>query len=878
MRVLVGDSNGNRTAIVHNAAGHVVLSKDASGLVSENVYGPDGQLIYSSGAPGAAVESQIFNSQNRTLTSIAGGRKTATQYDETGFPVRRVDPDGRVSEYSYVRGLLRRHKTAGGAVWEFDYDERGELRRLSMPHGRVIHRDVAADYSTETFADDYGMMEALKYDEFGRVVQSADSAGLVTQFRYGDRDQVTTVLLPDSTHITYEYDAEGNLIRETNEIGQQTEYTFTPFGHLTSTSRSGDWRLSREYDTEDNLIAVRSPAGALATMDYDPRGQMVRLQSFDGRVTHFAYDGQGRLVSAVELPSRNRITFLYGDGLEVRRTVYSDGSFIDCDYAEDGDLISLANESCRLTFTMDSDGRLVREERDEGKVEYTYDEAGNVESVASDWGAGATYRWDLRGRLTEASIGNSRPYRFEYDGRDLLVSCVWPNGLSEALEYDAMDRLIRTQLHDRSGAEIHRLTYTYDPVGRLTRTLRDDGLSLEYVYDELDRVTHVYKNGALTEFYKYDLDGNLLLLRDGTSLDVAPGGRVRVRGNHRSVNYDESGRIAEQEVDGLRQTYRYNAVGQLIEISANGQTMSRFTYDPLGRRLTKKSPDRSSEYLWTGLAPLTERTSSGMVNYLFLPGSFFLKASSDDGDQFGFVLDHLGSPVVGVGSDQQVVEMERTLWAEVATTPTVATLPQIGRLGQYWDADSRLHYNWHRYYDPSLARYLQPDPLDLAGGLNLYAYPEQPLAWVDPFGLYVCRIKMNECWNADQEKDARKKLERLNEKKKENRNRRKPGRCTFQTAAERWKYCKDKNRLTADQLKEKRQFRLPCKVQHVDHILEKQLRGGDDCDNLQALNAKVNMSFGAQIFRCRKRAGFRTPSSFQFYKTQRIPCKPGEEC
>jgi uncharacterized protein RhaS with RHS repeats len=40
-----------------------------------------------------------------------------------------------------------------------------------------------------------------------------------------------------------------------------------------------------------------------------------------------------------------------------------------------------------------------------------------------------------------------------------------------------------------------------------------------------------------------------------------------------------------------------------------------------------------------------------------------------------------------------------------------------------------------RDYDPTLGRYLQPDPIDLAGGINLYAYPSNPLVHVDLLGL-----------------------------------------------------------------------------------------------------------------------------------------------
>nr|WP_256590941.1 MULTISPECIES: RHS repeat-associated core domain-containing protein [unclassified Pseudomonas] len=55
--------------------------------------------------------------------------------------------------------------------------------------------------------------------------------------------------------------------------------------------------------------------------------------------------------------------------------------------------------------------------------------------------------------------------------------------------------------------------------------------------------------------------------------------------------------------------------------------------------------------------------------------------------------------------------------------------------GQYFDAESGLHYNRHRYYQPDSGRYLTPDPVKLAGGLNAYRYVPNPTGWVDPLGL-----------------------------------------------------------------------------------------------------------------------------------------------
>ncbi len=69
-------------------------------------------------------------------------------------------------------------------------------------------------------------------------------------------------------------------------------------------------------------------------------------------------------------------------------------------------------------------------------------------------------------------------------------------------------------------------------------------------------------------------------------------------------------------------------------------------------------------------------------------------------------------------------------------------------VGQYYDSESQLHYNYFRYYDPSIGRYISVDPLGIhgvieqfgiqnfkAGDANLFLYVlANPLIYFDPDG------------------------------------------------------------------------------------------------------------------------------------------------
>ncbi len=250
------------------------------------------------------------------------------------------------------------------------------------------------------------------------------------------------------------------------------------------------------------------------------------------------------------------------------------------------------------------------------------------------------------------------------------------------------------------------------------------------------------------ERYSHDPAGNLLM-QDRPDHAMLKGNRLLMQGD-RHYDYDAFGNLI-RERRGRGQTlvteYRYDCQHRLIGVTLPDGRQASYCYDAFGRRTAKTVNGLTTEFFWQGEHLIAEHSREHHRSYVYEPGSFRPLALLDgEGPTkacpFYYQLDHLGTPQELTDYSGEIV------WS--ATYQAYGKLTSVEHFGedlldqplrfqgQYFDPETGLHYNRHRYYHPDIGRYLTPDPSKLAGGLNAYQYTPNPTGWVDPLGLNTC--------------------------------------------------------------------------------------------------------------------------------------------
>src|SRR6185312_2331891 len=225
-------------------------------------------------------------------------------------------------------------------------------------------------------------------------------------------------------------------------------------------------------------------------------------------------------------------------------------------YTATGRRKTMVDLSGTTTSTYDNRDRLQSKATPFGTVSYTYDAAGNMETLSSSnaGGASMTYTYDPVNRLASV-LDASGITTYSYDAVGDLAAYAYPNGVSTSYAYDPLNRLTQMQSLCGTGAPgcgpantpIASYAYTLGPAGNRLSVAELSGRSVTYGYDDLYRLTSETvasdprgNNGQVN--YTLDNVGNRLQ-RTSTLPAIVPTGLLSYDANDRvsTDSYDANG-------------------------------------------------------------------------------------------------------------------------------------------------------------------------------------------------------------------------------------------------------------------------------------------------------------------------------------------------
>ncbi|MGJ1081293.1 RHS repeat domain-containing protein, partial [Bacteroides fragilis] len=203
-----------------------------------------------------------------------------------------------------------------------------------------------------------------------------------------------------------------------------------------------------------------------------------------------------------------------------------------------------------------------------------------------------------------------------------------------------------------------------------------------------------------------------------------------------------------------RWRYRWNADGSLAKVIRPDKREVEFTYDALGRRLSKSFGTTVTRWVWNGNVPLhqwkqrreysvvedrwnTDTERRDMTVWLFDEESFVPVAMIKEGRSYSILTDQLGTPTEAYDAEgnevwSRVLDMDGNVIGETGNKGMVPFLFQ----GQYYDRETGLAYNRFRYYSPKMGMYVSQDPIGLNGSNpTIYGYVDDTNTWIDILGL-----------------------------------------------------------------------------------------------------------------------------------------------
>ncbi|MER7959888.1 RHS repeat-associated core domain-containing protein, partial [Streptomyces sp. NPDC096030] len=449
------------------------------------------------------LQAVTFTDEGRTAqVTDQAGRVTATTSDVLGRPVKTVAPNGMTQLRVYADAATADTSTVTGLTLPAGESDPAKAVATSLETSDSAGRPVAG---ASSFADGTGQSGTSRsYDGLGRVAGAVSQDVALTP-AYGPGGTVETAVITPQDQERFPGE-EVTASRPQDLTGAPVVKTLTP-------GKDGEGRSGTTHirDAAGRTTAERRPDGTQTAFTYTPGGQLKETVS----------------------PSQIRTAF---------------------QYAKDTGHIT------GVTVTS-PDGKTSE------KTAYTYDpHTGAVTSVFSPGdpdGTRITYTYDADGHITETAYPDGKTVRQAYGDDGLLEKTTDTAGLATFYTYNPDGTLAGAVQHERDDQNSPvkaSVAYTYDSLGRVTKTDRGNGVTTETGFTGAHQIRHekTTRDGQLiTEAsYTYDTHNNLTARTDtrpaagdGDGDDGgdggAPGGPVTTTTRY---TYDAYNRLTGSEV------------------------------------------------------------------------------------------------------------------------------------------------------------------------------------------------------------------------------------------------------------------------------------------------------------------------------------------
>ncbi|MFC9329417.1 putative T7SS-secreted protein [Kitasatospora sp. NPDC057015] len=784
------DSLGHATRFLVNDRGQVLQETDPLGHVAQWRRDRHDRVLSRTDALGRITAYEYDPAGNLVTVTRPDGAQALAAYDaELNVPLVLVDPDGATWRHRYDRRGNRIATTdPAGRTTRLRHDELGHVVAVTDPLGNTttLRRD-AAGLLLEV-RDPLGGTLRYERDAFGRPVASTDPVGGTTVYSWTLEGRLAGRTTPGGARESWRYDGEGNLVEHVDAVGGVSRYEYTHFDLLAARTGPDGVRHEFVHDTELRLLRVTNPQGLTWDYSYDPAGRLVAESDFDDRVLGYDRDAVGRVL-ARRTGGAEAVRYEHDVlGRLVRKTV--DGATTTYTRDRAGRLLRAVCPDVELVREYDQLGRITAEVCNGARLESHYDEAGRRTGRRTPAGVESLWGYDAAGRRTSLSAsGHTVGFTYDEAGRETSRSLAGRASLaslwdqdhrlsSQAILVDDAPDPLSEPATAAGGRVVQSRDYTYRPDGMLTEV--DDRLSgrRSFALDGNGRISAVSAHNW-TERYAYDATGGVTEAHwpesANTAAAVGPreyaGTRVTRAGGVR-YEYDAQGRMTLRQKTRLSrkpETWRFawDAENRLTALTTPDGTDWRYLYDPLGRRIAKQRLEgedgrvaEQTDFTWDGFTLAEQRTrhphSAGLHTLTWQhrgarPVCQIEQITRDadpaevDRRFFAIVTDLIGTPTELVdGSGAIAWRARTTVWGSTTWPKSSTTYTPLRFPGQYFDPESRLHYNVNRYYDPEVGRYASPDPLGLTPAPDHYAYVPNPTVWSDPLGLAPCRAAAKE--------------------------------------------------------------------------------------------------------------------------------------